>query len=129
MRILIYAAVLCCCLKMNAQENPNEFSNENSDNIGSVSGKVLTVLKEVLPYTTIVIKNGGDEILAGDITDEKGMFKIEKLPIGDLSLEVTYIGYKTVCKNIKIDSGDYKLDLGFLVLERDLNFLNFKKNH
>lgn len=119
MKILIYVYALFFCVIINAQEN----TNENLDHLGSVSGKVEDALNEVLPFTTIVIKNSSGELLLGTISDEKGKFKIEKLPMGDLFLEISYTGYKPLIKNIKINIENLKLNLETLVLEEDLNFL------
>ncbi|WP_440121238.1 TonB-dependent receptor domain-containing protein [Tenacibaculum sp. Ill] len=55
-----------------------------------------------LPFVTITCKNTSNQILTGSISDEKGNFKIEKLPKESLLLTFQFIGYKTFEKKVDL---------------------------
>ncbi len=87
--------------------------------MGSVSGEILDQkTKEPVPYATIVVKSGG-KIATGGITNEKGRFSIDKIPIGSHLFEVQFIGYKTVEKSISVVEPNSKLNLGRILIEED----------
>lgn len=95
------------------------------DKLGSISGKVLDAkLGEPLPYVNIIIKNASDEIITGGITAEDGSFEIEKLDIGNVTVNIQYMGYKTIEKNVSIEKGHYKIQLGNIFLEEALESLD-----
>lgn len=73
---------------------------------------------------TIVIKNGRNETLTGAITQDDGSFKISKLPKGQLSVSIQYIGYKTVTRPFQI--GKEKNDINWvkILLEEDIAALD-----
>ncbi len=97
----------------------------DSDKNGSVSGIVIDKnLQEPIPYVSIVIKNLNDEIITGGITDEKGLFKVEEIPLGKSKLFIQYIGYKTYAAEIDITKKNKKLDLGKIELEEDIAALD-----
>lgn len=92
---------------------------------GSISGKILDAnLKQPLPYVNIIIKNTKGENLTGSITLEDGTFEIEKIPEGNITVSIQYIGYKTVSKNVTIGKGNYKISLGNIFLEEDAESLD-----
>ena len=52
-----------------------------------------------------VIVPGSDPIL-GTTTNEKGEFRLEKIPVGRLQLQLTYTGYeKVLLSNLEVNSG------------------------
>ena len=60
----------------------------------TVKGKVTDTDSEIgLPGATIVI-TGTDPIM-GTVTDAEGNFRIENVPVGRVSLKVSYIGYES----------------------------------
>lgn len=88
------------------------------DKTGTISGKVLdATLKQPLPYVNIIIKNIKEEVLTGGITLEDGSFKIEKIEEGKLIVNIQYIGYKTMRKEVTIGKGNYEINLGNIFLE------------
>ncbi|GAA4269726.1 TonB-dependent receptor domain-containing protein [Hyunsoonleella aestuarii] len=100
------------------------YPNSETDKAGSISGTVLDAkLKQPLPYVNVIIKNTNDEILTGGITLDNGSFIIDKIEEGDIVLNVQYIGYKNYVKKIKIGKGNYKVDVGNIYLEEELESL------
>jgi len=110
---------LCLALLIFAQ---NTQATNNSDALvdGTISGKVMdAALNQPLPYVNIVIKNDKGEIVTGTITAEDGSFKITKIPEGKITVTAQYIGYKAIIKELNIDRGNRRVDLGNIMLEEE----------
>lgn len=62
------------------------------------------------PLIGAVVKVSGSNPVIGASTDERGEFKIEKIPVGSITLELSYIGYepKTI-PDIEVNSGKEKI--------------------
>lgn len=99
-------------------------SNKEIKN-GSISGRVLDAnLNEPLPYVNIVVKDATSKIITGGITDSDGNFTLEKIPEGNIQVEITFIGYKTILKNETIGKGNYDIKMGDILLEEDSESLD-----
>lgn len=93
-----------------------------AQNTGSVSGKVIDQkTNEPLPYVTIVVKNNGTTVTGG-ITDDKGEFEVSKLASENYTVEIQFIGYKTVVKQVNL-SETKKVELGTIVIAEDVQQL------
>ncbi len=91
---------------------------------GTVSGRVIDAkLNQPLPYVNVIVKDSKDVIITGGITDDKGKFKIEKLPEGPIKVEITYIGYKSVMKEATIGKDNYNIKFGDILIEEDAESL------
>ena len=107
--------MLSLCLIFNTHATENETLVD-----GSISGKIIdATLNEPLPYVNVIIKNSNGEIITGGITLEDGTFKITKIPKGNITVTIQYIGYKSIIKNITIGKGKRKVDFGDLMLEEE----------
>lgn len=92
---------------------------------GSVSGRVMDAgLNQPLPYVNVIIKDPNGKIITGAITDDQGSFSIGKIPVGNIIVDITYIGFKTVTKNVTLGKGNYKINLGNILLSEDTESLN-----
>lgn len=71
---------------------------------GSVRGKVEdTQTGEAMPFVNIAVYNRAtSKFVKGAISDEKGLFYIDKLPYGNYTVKLTYIGYTTVEKAFSV---------------------------
>ncbi|MDX8553305.1 TonB-dependent receptor family protein [Tenacibaculum sp. 1B UA] len=74
-----------------------------------------------LPFVSITCKNTSKKILTGSISDEKGNFKIEKLPKDSLLLTFQFIGYKTLEKRINLKESS---KIGAVLLEENITQLD-----
>ena len=93
-----------------------------AQNSGSISGKVTDQkTNEPLPYVTIAVKNN-DATVTGGITNEKGEFEINKLTLQKYIVEIQFIGYTTITKEIDL-TDTKKLDLGTIVISEDVKQL------
>ena len=100
--------------------------NSNSEiKNGSISGRIMDAeLHESLPYVTIIIKDAANKIITGSITNDDGTFKIEKIPRGIVKVEIKFIGYKTITKEVNIGKSTYNIDVGDIFLEEDAENLD-----
>ncbi|NMH86396.1 outer membrane beta-barrel family protein [Flavivirga algicola] len=122
----MYKLFLVCVLLFTVSTKAHNADPEkNADKTGTISGKVLDAkLKQPLPYVNIVIKNSKGTILTGGISLDDGSFKIEKVTEGDIVVSIQYIGYKTYSKNITIGKGNYRVNLGSILLEEETEGLD-----
>lgn len=120
MKKLIYLVVLIFAIQLQAS-NPENPLPKN----GVVSGKVVDAkTNEPVIYVSIIIKDSNGKTITGGISDENGDFKIYKIPEGNLTLEVQFMGYKTVKKLFTITSNNNKVNLGNISFEEDLQSLD-----
>ena len=87
---------------------------------GTISGRVIdSKLKQALPYVNIILKSTSGTIITGGITDEEGYFEINNIKENAFIVSIQYIGFKTLDREITMDKGTNKIDLGTLMLEED----------
>lgn len=91
----------------------------------TVSGKVQdNTTKEALLYVTIAIKDSALKTVLIGVTDEHGVFSLEKLPIGKMTISFSFMGYQNYTQPLEIISGKPKIDLGIIGLSNDAVQLN-----
>ncbi|MCH8567802.1 MAG: TonB-dependent receptor [Balneolales bacterium] len=86
---------------------------------GTISGEVTDEQTgETLPGATLVLK----ELSRGITTDIDGRFLFRRIPAGDYTLEVRYIGYETTLIEVSVTAGsnlEKNIALAVSVLESD----------
>ena len=108
-----------CCLIFTLAASAQLPSN-GKPKTGVISGKVVDLVSNTaLPYVSIVIKDASNDIQTGGITDDQGNFTIKKIPEGENTIEIQFIGYKTEVKKITITRANSKIDLGTIQLKED----------
>jgi len=116
-KLLLLVLIFSFSISTKAQMSKNDLPK------GSISGKIVDkATNEALPYVNIIIKDTTEKLITGGITDEKGLFKIKNIPIGKSHMEIQFIGYKTVKKDITLTSKN--LNLGTIALEEDSMLLD-----
>lgn len=99
-------------------------------NIGRLYGKVMDPAQKLpVAYASITVlrpvTGGKDSIIGGALTLENGDFNITGLPMGDLTLKVSFVGYQDLSKTVKISPpNNLEQDLGNLLLVVDAQVLN-----
>jgi len=84
---------------------------------GSITGLVIDASsKEPMPFVNVVVRNAGDSILTGGITDEKGNFVIKEIPEGNNKVEIQFIGYEKITKEIDVSRANAKHNLSTINL-------------
>ena len=65
-----------------------------SQSLGSLSGVITdAATKEVLPFVNVVLIQNGKQII-GTIADFDGEYSLDKIPIGNYEVRVSYFGYE-----------------------------------
>ena len=84
---------------------------------GSITGIVLDAnSKEPIPYANVVVRNSGDSILTGGITDGNGNFAVTGIPEGNNKVEIMFIGYDKITKEIDVSRAKAKHNLSTINL-------------
>jgi outer membrane receptor protein involved in Fe transport len=115
-----YKLMLVCLfgtlLSMQAQ---NSVKPTLPDNLGSITGKVIDKKSsEPLAYVNIVVKESG-KVVTGGITSEKGLFSIKNLALKSYTVEIQFIGYKTITRAISLTAEAKNENLNTVSLEED----------
>lgn len=81
-----------------------------------LSGTIIASdTKEAVSYANAVLFSG-ETLVKGSSSDDLGMFKISKIPTGKYTLHVSFMGYKTLIKEVVVDKN---IDLGKLLLVKE----------
>ncbi len=95
-RIFLFCIALCCAMVSFAQK--------------SISGKVQDTQANPIAYATVSLLRSDSSLVTGAITDDTGAFALSA-PGGKYLLQVSFIGYQTVCQSVKTGSKDLLLTL------------------
>ncbi|MBK6368781.1 MAG: outer membrane beta-barrel protein [Flavobacteriales bacterium] len=92
---------------------------------GVVYGKALdSDTKKPVEYGTVAIYHArNDSLVTGAIVRPNGDFVLDGLPMAPLRLTISFIGYKTLVKEIHVSREQLEQDLGNLLLEPDAEIL------
>lgn len=86
---------------------------------GTIKGEVIDQTTNVpLSYVNIIVKKGGT-IVTGGISKDNGTFLIDKIAYGSYKIEIQFIGFETLTKEITISNTQRKVDLGKILLKED----------
>ncbi len=92
--------------------------------IGIISGSVIdAVTGEPMPYVNVVIRNSGDSIITGGITDNNGDFLIDAIPEGKNKVEVQFIGYEKITREIDVSRAHIMHELSTITLSESSQML------
>lgn len=71
----------------------------------TIKGKVVDSESQIeLPMVTVLILNTNPAV--GTITDMNGIFRLEKVPVGRVTLQISYLGYETqYVSDLLVNSG------------------------
>ncbi len=101
---------------------PNAAISQSSTPVprtGSIKGNLVNAQQEPVSYATISVFDLQKELILGAISDEKGLFLLEELPLEALRIEIQFLGYKSIQKDIVLSRKNKKVDFATLVLEED----------
>lgn len=104
----------------------NPTAHADGDPATDAAAKAKVVIKgsvyerdsqQPMPYVNVAIYNSTtDALVNGNITNDKGVFQIEKIPVGTYYVKINFIGFQEFkVNNIRID-GEKDIDLGKLTL-------------
>ncbi len=115
--IFLALILICSNIHIGNAQNSNDFSL-------TITGQVIDkTSKKPISYATVVVKYAEDgKVITGGISNDDGQFVIKDILYGSKIIEIQFIGYKTVVREINIDS---KLtELGVVALEEDTEHLD-----
>ena len=98
------------------------FFAENAIAQVTLSGRILSQSdKEPLPYSTVVIVIPSENrLVSGVVTNDEGRFTITGLEPGEYDVQVDFLGYEQVKKDILVGTLNQFLDLGTIFLTPSL---------
>ncbi len=87
--------------------------------IGTLTGTVVdSITNKVLEFATVSVYRQRDSALVGGmITDIKGRFKVEQLPVGRLYVTISFMGYSPyTISDVRLNPQNSNRDLGTITL-------------
>jgi len=96
----------------------------SAQSTGSITGKITDkTTKQALPYVNIVVKENG-AVINGGITDDNGAFSIKKLPLKAYTVEIQFMGYKTLTAAANLTEANKDFNLGTLAITEEATTLD-----
>jgi iron complex outermembrane receptor protein len=86
--------------------------------MGQAYGKVVDADKKPVPFVSATVLKG-DSVVGGALVQENGEFNISRLPLGELLLKISGMGYATLEKRFTLTGSNPSMDQGNLRLEAD----------
>ncbi len=87
---------------------------------GSMNGFIVDAYTgEAIPHAYVVVGDG----MMGVAADGKGYFEIDRLPAGEISVEVNRIGYRGATQTVRVEAGEQK----HLKVRLDAEAVRFRK--
>ena len=82
-----------------------------------IIGTVTDTLGESLPGANVVLLRAKDSLLTSfATTDDKGVFRIQDVPVNDYLMRVTFLGYERPDRELSVSADDQYFDLGNIEL-------------
>lgn len=86
-------------------------------NLGEISGYILNKEDQTaVSNATIVCMTSDKKIISGVIADEQGYFILKKLPLNKYVIQIKFIGFATLNKNVTLNTNTTKINLKNLYL-------------
>jgi phage-related protein len=113
-RSIVLVLMLCCTIASMAQQTD-----------ARIKGVVQEVNNTPIEQATIRLLSPVDSaLITGTATNRNGGFEIKQLKSGSYIMQVSFIGYNSLFKNIQVGAGHSPLNLGTLYLKEDAIMLN-----
>ena len=93
-----------------------------SMNAQSISGKLVDEKNEPLAYANVVLQQTDSTFVKGEVSDEKGGFRIEAPKPGSYLLAISSMGYRS--QIIRLNDLDKRLNLGTIVMTEAAELLD-----
>lgn len=103
--------------------SPNDIQAQSATVI--ISGVVKDkTARTPMPYVNVVLKTEKDSVfIAGTVTNEEGRFSLQQIKPGNYSLELSFIGYKTLKQSLFVGSLSEFLEVPSIELSEDNSIL------
>jgi outer membrane receptor protein involved in Fe transport len=122
----IITTLLLAITMMAAFFNTAAAKSTTDEKLGAISGKVLDAeTKQPIEYANIRLFSLKDSsMITGAITSADGVFSLNKIPVGDYYIEISFIGFDKMVKNLSITKKHLELKLDDVVLSASTTQLN-----
>jgi len=118
---LIFICLFGSVFLIQAQNSNTANASENS---GLIMGKIIDKSSsEPLSHVSILVKEN-TKTIKGVITDDKGDFEIKNLALKNYTVEIQFIGYKTITKTVSLTSTQKTFDLKTIKFDVDATQLS-----
>jgi len=118
-RLMLLVAVLLFVTGLTAQNGPKP------SKVGIVEGKLVDgQTQEPIGFANVVVYTVSGDLVTGTTTDIDGKFRIEDLPLDDLMLEMSFLGYDTEKRELGLSDAERLVRMGSVVLGSDANQLD-----
>ncbi len=109
-RLLLTLAALVGCIAVEA---------------ATVVGRIADTDNQALGYVNVMLKSttNNSSTPLGTVSEESGLFRIENVGVGVYTIEVSFVGYKTYRKEIKVVEGEGTVKVGRIILSEDAEIL------
>lgn len=99
-------------------------AQNNSEKKGSIIGKVIDKrTNEPLSSINIIVK-ADNKLVSGVVTNDKGVFEVEKLAFKTYTVSIEFMGFKTVKKTAILSEKETVVNLNTIFLVEDATQLN-----
>lgn len=102
-KILLYICSILVCANVMQAETITGIVRESSSN-------------DAIPYATVSLLKQDSTLYVGAISDDNGNFQIQ-VPTGAYIVQVSYVGYQTVHRNVSLTNE--RLELGNIFLKEE----------
>lgn len=107
--VVIFYTTLFCTL-----------ANAQAEKTAQISGKIMTVKNEPLPYANLVVfKVLDSSMVKGAMSDDFGSFLVEKVPAGTYYVSASILGFKTYTSEVFEIAENEEKELGRVQLEEE----------
>ncbi len=91
----------------------------NAQSTATLKGKLIDNNLDVIPYASISLLDLEDKLIQGAISNEKGNFEFEDIAFQSYTLDIQYLGFKSIRQSVVFDKKNKKINLGNITLEED----------
>ncbi len=103
--------------------NELEVSKMQNKTSGFINGAVVDEAKQGIEFTNLVLYQAG-MVKSNTNSGDNGFFKLENIPVGTYDLNVTSLGYRTLCIEGLLVKGGQELQIGPIVLKEEPQLLH-----
>ncbi|NQX82050.1 MAG: TonB-dependent receptor [Flavobacteriaceae bacterium] len=115
----IYSSIIALLFALNF------YGQQPTKGNASISGKIIEQSTEQsLAFASVVLQNEEKKLIQGIISDEQGEYSFVNIPVGNFTVMVSYTGFNTYNKVVKIENNSQKIDLETIRLEQDASQLS-----
>jgi outer membrane receptor protein involved in Fe transport len=116
--LIIFIAVFYCSGILAQQSSSPDLNKKTVYGIVQEQPAKIPVV-----YATVSIKDESLRLIAAGITDERGAFKLNDIPVGNLTIEFRMMGYQTITKPLLITAAVNHINAGTIFLNPDSRLL------